>query len=68
MPRPGWTRRSKRWEMNQMEEYVCHCFGYTAADIVRDVEEHGASTILNRIRAAKAQGGCACKDKNPKGR
>jgi BFD-like [2Fe-2S] binding domain. len=51
-----------------MEEYVCHCFGYTAADIVRDVEEHGASTILNRIQAAKAQGGCACKDKNPKGR
>lgn len=51
-----------------MEEIVCYCFGYTAADITRDAERHGESTILNRIKVEKAKGGCHCKDTNPTGR
>ncbi len=49
-------------------ELICYCFGYTAADIERDVREHqGDSTILRQILAAKQAGGCDCKNKNPRG-
>ena len=51
-----------------MSELVCYCFSYTVADIERDVLEHqGDSTILARIMAAKKDGQCECKVKNPKG-
>jgi hypothetical protein len=49
-----------------MREIVCHCFGYTAEDIKEDALENGRSTILARIVAEKAAGGCHCSVKNPK--
>ncbi len=50
-----------------MDELVCYCFGYTVADIERDVRENGTSTIVARIRAEKRFGNCRCAEKNPKG-
>ena len=47
---------------------VCHCFGYTQADIAADLEENGRSLILERIAAEKKRGGCRCTEKNPAGR
>jgi hypothetical protein len=49
------------------DELVCFCFGHTAADIEQDALRHGRSTVFERIRAAKAAGGCQCARKNPKG-
>jgi hypothetical protein len=51
-----------------MLELICYCFGYTAADIERDVEANKKSTISDRIMAEKRAGGCQCAVKNPKGR
>jgi len=51
-----------------MADLVCHCFGYTAQDILRDVEEHGRSLIMEKIMEEKKSGGCDCANKNPKGR
>ncbi|MDR3641307.1 MAG: hypothetical protein P4L39_08290 [Humidesulfovibrio sp.] len=50
-----------------MTELVCHCLGYTASDIERDARQNGRSTILARILAARAAGGCQCAVKNPRG-
>lgn len=47
---------------------ICYCFGYTAADIERDVQENGKSTILEKIIAEKRAGGCRCAEKHPEGR
>lgn len=51
-----------------MEQCICYCFGYTQADIVRDCQQHGTSTLLAQIMAAKQAGGCQCAIKNPSGR
>lgn len=51
-----------------MREPVCFCFGYSVADIEADLAANGRSTILERIAAEKAIGGCQCAAKNPKGR
>ncbi len=51
-----------------MDERVCFCFGYSAADIRADVLAHGRSTIMERILAEKKNGCCHCAEKNPKGR
>lgn len=51
-----------------MNEPVCFCFGYGVADIEADLAANGRSTILERIAAEKAAGGCQCAVKNPKGR
>ncbi|MHC1789347.1 MAG: hypothetical protein AB9867_07525 [Solidesulfovibrio sp.] len=51
-----------------MSEQVCFCFGYTVADIEADLVRNGRSTILERIAAEKAAGGCQCARKNPNGR
>jgi hypothetical protein len=51
-----------------MEDLVCYCFQYTAADIARDVAENRRSTIMEKIIAEKRSGGCQCAAKNPKGR
>lgn len=51
-----------------VDELVCYCFGHSRADIVQDVEQHGRSTILERIMAEKSKGDCQCQTKNPKGR
>jgi len=48
---------------------VCYCFGYTEADIIRDVIDNGGvSTIIERIMAEKREGNCDCAHVNPKGR
>ncbi len=51
-----------------MEEMICYCFNYTAADIDRDVMTNGRSTIMEKILSAKKADGCRCTEKNPKGR
>jgi len=49
-------------------DVVCHCFGYTAADIERDFRKNGRSVILESIAQAKKEHRCACAEKNPRGR
>lgn len=51
-----------------MTDLICHCFGYSEADIRRDYRRHGHSRILQRILAEKRFGNCRCAEKNPKGR
>jgi hypothetical protein len=51
-----------------MAEKICWCFGYMDEDIVRDVQAHGRSSILEAIMAAKKGGKCDCGHKNPKGK
>ena len=51
-----------------MEGLICYCFGYTAADIERDIAMNGKSTIMERILSEKKAGGCQCATKNPTGR
>ena len=51
-----------------MENLICYCFDYTASDIERDIIENQKSTIMEKILAAKKEGGCDCAVKNPKGR
>jgi len=51
-----------------MDELICYCFGHTRRDIEQDALQHGGSTILERIMAAKAMGDCQCAEKNPAGR
>lgn len=55
-------------ENPSMEELVCYCFGYSAADIEEDVRLNGRSTILEKILSEKKAGACQCAVKNPKGR
>ncbi|MDR3567141.1 MAG: hypothetical protein P4L43_03855 [Syntrophobacteraceae bacterium] len=47
---------------------ICHCFGYTAADIERDVVANTKSTIFDKIISEKKSGGCQCAALNPTGR
>ncbi len=51
-----------------MKDPVCYCFGYTAEDIRKDMEENGRSKIMEKIMAEKRRGGCNCANTNPKGR
>ncbi|WP_428558666.1 MAG: hypothetical protein ACP59X_12325 [Solidesulfovibrio sp. DCME] len=51
-----------------MQGLICHCFGYAAADIERDVATNGKSLIFEHILAQKKAGGCQCAEKNPAGR
>jgi hypothetical protein len=47
---------------------VCFCFAHTALDIARDHDAHdGSSTIQASVRAAVADGLCACAHLNPNG-
>ena len=34
-----------------MDDLICYCFGYTAEDVRRDVEENGRSLIMEKIMA-----------------
>lgn len=66
---PGWLRPSGVFgRQDGMADLVCYCFGYTAADIERDVTENGKSLIFEKIATAKQAGGCSCAIKNPSGR
>ncbi len=51
-----------------MHEIICYCFGYTSEDIRHDLLRNGRSTILDRIKKAKKDGGCNCANRNPKRR
>ncbi len=51
-----------------MSDLICYCFGYTAQDILKDLEQNGRSLIMEKILEEKRSGGCDCAKKNPKGR
>lgn len=46
---------------------VCYCFGENEADIRREIEEHGASDAVERVRGHITAGRCACELRNPRG-
>ena len=47
---------------------VCFCFAHTLVDIRSDVEAHaGTSAIKTAVKAAVAEGLCACEHLNPSG-
>lgn len=46
---------------------VCYCFGENEADIRREIEEHGASDAVERVRGHVTAGRCACELRNPRG-
>jgi len=48
---------------------ICYCFGYSEADIIADVlNNHGRSTILERVTEARRSLTCQCDDKHPEKR
>ncbi|OQX16118.1 MAG: BFD-like (2Fe-2S) protein [Desulfobulbaceae bacterium A2] len=51
-----------------MTPQICYCFGFSEADIVRDLAVNGRSTILDKILHEKKAGACRCLEKNPQGR
>jgi hypothetical protein len=46
---------------------LCYCFGFSLADVRRDVASTGSSTVPERIEAEIRAGRCACRRKNPAG-
>ena len=46
---------------------VCYCFGFSRADIERELAETGGCTIAARITSEVRAGNCACEIKNPAG-
>jgi len=55
-------------EEKTTDALICYCFGYSEADIVRDLAVHGRSIIQARIMAEKKAGACRCAERNPRGR
>jgi hypothetical protein len=52
-----------------MNDLICYCFEFSANDIRNDVTaNHGRSTILEEIVAAKRAGRCRCAALHPEGR
>lgn len=51
-----------------MDEKICYCHNHTAADLEKDVLEHGRSTIMEEIIAESKAGNCSCATTNPKGK
>jgi hypothetical protein len=46
---------------------LCYCFGFSRADVRRQVAERGDSDIPARITAEVSAGRCSCEVKNPAG-
>ncbi len=46
---------------------ICYCFGYSVADVRRDLATRGKTDIPAIIRAQVQAGHCACEVKNPQG-
>ncbi len=46
---------------------LCYCFGYTRAGILQDIQVHGRTEILERVKAEVQAALCACEVKNPSG-
>src|SRR5713226_10284624 len=42
---------------------LCYCFDYGRADVRRDIESTGSTTILEEIKAEVQGGFCDCEDK-----
>ena len=51
-----------------MDKIICYCHNHTAAELERDVLQHGESTIMEQIIAESKAGNCNCAANNPKGR
>jgi hypothetical protein len=50
-------------------DLICHCFGHSEEDIIRDVIANGGiSSILERILIEKRRGACNCTFTHPEGR
>ena len=52
----------------EASQLVCFCFGHSRADLKRDFEAHGRSTIREAITLACREGRGDCERMNPKGR
>lgn len=46
---------------------MCYCFGETEASIRAEIEAHGHSAAMKRIREHIAASRCACEVRNPRG-
>src|SRR6266851_5607263 len=46
---------------------LCYCFGFSAADVRREIAETGSCTIPERITAGIRAGRCSCEVMNPSG-
>lgn len=46
---------------------VCYCFGENEADIRAEIERHGRSDAVERVRRQIQAGRCACEVRNPRG-
>lgn len=47
---------------------LCYCFGFTRADVYRDVADSGTSMVPERIEAEVRADRCSCRTRNPSGR
>ena len=46
---------------------LCYCFGFSVADVRREIRETGRCTIPTRITAGIRAGRCSCEVMNPSG-
>ena len=46
---------------------VCYCFNFTRADLRRDLDTTGATSIPDEISTGIQEGRCDCERKNPQG-
>ena len=46
---------------------VCYCFGENEAEIAAEIERHGRSDAVQRVRANIVARRCACEIRNPRG-
>lgn len=46
---------------------VCYCFGHSYESIKAEIEQRGASTVVDDIKTKMKTSGCACEVKNPQG-
>jgi len=49
------------------ERMVCYCFGENEASIRVEIERHGRSDAVGRVRRHIEAGRCACEVRNPRG-
>lgn len=46
---------------------VCYCFGENEGDMQREIDEHGHTLAVERVRSHIANRRCACEVRNPRG-
>jgi len=46
---------------------LCYCFGENEQDMQREIETHGRTQAIERVRHHMANGRCACDVRNPRG-